>query len=515
MSLTTWMSAPVTTGSEPGTRRSGWCAAAGRPESADRAGDEESVVLADTGEMLALFGLGESNPWGWRPDDQPSVLLPDDRADVMPEDVPAEASAGDVVLNGARRRRARARYDGVEVLGVRGPSPASRSVEDHTDGAAPVAGSAPRPRSSPEEDRIDVLAPEGRSGALAAVWPVRRVRAGRERLRRAPPATTYPWTTRLVGSDWFVRTGSTARGLRVEQTSALVCGSIRRAACRSRRGVGHVRPELSPRTTGRPSLAASVAELEAAEADATEPYGLMEAAFADYDAAVLSARAAADSAAPALASVAGMADETALAAANAALAALVAQLDTTTPAAPPGPYERGDVDMTDVDELAAATQTATNRAERIATATRECAGRAGCARREGRRAHGCPGRARIFAARDRGDHRRCEPAGRAELPRCGDRCVRRRGRGPGRRRLGRCRTARVRRGRDRAARGSGARSRREATTPVTPPSSRHEPGSRRLSRYLSRSRRRAAGLQPRADRAGADRAVRRRIRRAC
>ena len=299
---------------------------------------------------------------------------------------------------------------------------------------------------------MDVTAPEGHSGALAAVGLSDVFAPAATTAAYAPPAAATEDET-LIGSTGSFqparRRGVFAWSKRVRWSVAasvvllvaVVVASVMLAQT------------LAANDRAAQAVAASVAELESAEADATEPYGLMEAAIAEYDAAVLSARAAADGAAPALASVAGMADETALAAANAALAALVAQLDTTTPAAPPGPYERGDVDMTDVDELAAATQTATNRAERIATATRECAGREGCARREGRRAHGGPGRARIFAARDRGDHRRCEPAGRAELPRCGDRCVRRRGGGPGRRRLGRCRTARVRRGRDRAARG--------------------------------------------------------------
>ena len=119
------------------------------------------------------------------------------------------------------------------------------------------------------------------------------------------------------------------------------------------------------------ALAASVAELEAAEAEATQPYALMESAIAEYDDAVLGARAAADSAGPALASVAGMVDEPALVAANAALAALVAQLDGTPLAAPPAAYERGDVDMTDLDAIAAATETARDHAEKVATATRE------------------------------------------------------------------------------------------------------------------------------------------------
>ena len=77
----------------------------------------------------------------------------------------------------------------------------------------------------------------------------------------------------------------------------------------------------------------------------------MEDAIAEYDAAVVSSRAVADSAGPPLAAVAGMTDEAALAAANAALAALIAQLDTTTLAAPPAAYARGDLDLTDIDAV--------------------------------------------------------------------------------------------------------------------------------------------------------------------
>ncbi len=119
------------------------------------------------------------------------------------------------------------------------------------------------------------------------------------------------------------------------------------------------------------ALAAATAELEGAESNATQPYAVMETAIAEYDASVVAATAAAESAGPALAAVAGMSDDAALAAANAALAALVAQLDETTLAAPPARYERGDVDMTDLDDIAAATEEATVHAERIVTATRD------------------------------------------------------------------------------------------------------------------------------------------------
>ena len=128
---------------------------------------------------------------------------------------------------------------------------------------------------------------------------------------------------------------------------------------------------LAANTRAAESLAAAVAELESAEARATEPYALMEDAIAEYDAAVVSSRAVADSAGPPLAAVAGMTDEAALAAANAALAALIAQLDTTTLAAPPAAYARGDLDVTDIDAVTSAAQKADDRAQEITAATRE------------------------------------------------------------------------------------------------------------------------------------------------
>ena len=66
-----------------------------------------------------------------------------------------------------------------------------------------------------------------------------------------------------------------------------------------------------------------------------------------------------------------MTDDAALAAANAALAALVAQLGRTGLAEPPEPYERGEIDMTDIDEIVAATEVADAHAERVTAATRE------------------------------------------------------------------------------------------------------------------------------------------------
>ncbi len=119
------------------------------------------------------------------------------------------------------------------------------------------------------------------------------------------------------------------------------------------------------------AVAAAVAELEAAEAAATQPYSPMQAAIADYNDAALGARASADSASPAFAAVAGMTDEATLASANAALAAVLAQLDDAPFDAPPARYARGDIDLTNLDAIAAATKTANSRAEQYTTATEE------------------------------------------------------------------------------------------------------------------------------------------------
>jgi hypothetical protein len=118
-------------------------------------------------------------------------------------------------------------------------------------------------------------------------------------------------------------------------------------------------------------LAAAIAELEAAEASAADPQPLLDEAVSQYDDTVATAQATADSAAPPLAAVAGMAAQPVLDASNAALAALVAQLAVTPPDDLPEPYARGDVDMTDIDEVKAATKTADNHVELLTTATRE------------------------------------------------------------------------------------------------------------------------------------------------
>ncbi|WP_139230884.1 hypothetical protein [Microbacterium sp. cf046] len=117
-------------------------------------------------------------------------------------------------------------------------------------------------------------------------------------------------------------------------------------------------------------LAAAVAELEAAETAATEPESVLKDSVAAYDESVLLARGTADSAGPALAAVVGVTEQAPLDAANAALAALTAQLDADSLADPPAPYERGDVDLTDIDAVRAATATAEDHGESITAATR-------------------------------------------------------------------------------------------------------------------------------------------------
>jgi hypothetical protein len=118
-------------------------------------------------------------------------------------------------------------------------------------------------------------------------------------------------------------------------------------------------------------LAAAVAELEAAEEAATQPQSLLEDAVAEYEDTVDIAQATADNAGPPLAAVAGMAPQPLLDASNAALAALVAQLAASSIGDLPEPYERGDVDLTDIDAVQGATAAAEEHATRVITATRE------------------------------------------------------------------------------------------------------------------------------------------------
>jgi hypothetical protein len=118
-------------------------------------------------------------------------------------------------------------------------------------------------------------------------------------------------------------------------------------------------------------LAAAVAELDAAEESATQPESVLDEAVGQYDDTVETARATADSAGPPLAALAGMAAQPQLDASNAALAALVAQLDATSLGDMPEPYARGDVDMSDIEQVRAATETAKDHAALVTTTTRE------------------------------------------------------------------------------------------------------------------------------------------------
>lgn len=116
-------------------------------------------------------------------------------------------------------------------------------------------------------------------------------------------------------------------------------------------------------------LSAAVADLEAAEAAATEPEFALQEAIGIYDDTVELAQATADSAGPPLAAVAGMTDETLLTASNTALADLVAQLAVDTAFEAPAEYERGDVALTDLDAIAAATERAEAHATAVTAAT--------------------------------------------------------------------------------------------------------------------------------------------------
>jgi hypothetical protein len=128
---------------------------------------------------------------------------------------------------------------------------------------------------------------------------------------------------------------------------------------------------ISANNVAARELAAAVADLEAAEETATQPQSVLDAAVKKYDETVEMARATADSAGPPLAAIAGMAAQPLLDASNATLAALVAQLDASTLDDMPEPYERGDVDVTDIEEVRAATTIAEDHADLVTTATRE------------------------------------------------------------------------------------------------------------------------------------------------
>ncbi len=118
-------------------------------------------------------------------------------------------------------------------------------------------------------------------------------------------------------------------------------------------------------------LSAAVADLEAAEEAATEPEFALQEAIGIFDNTVELAQTTADSAGPPLAAVAGMTDETLLTASNTALADLVAQLAVDTAFETPAAYERGDVDLTDLDAIAAATEAAEAHATAVTAATDE------------------------------------------------------------------------------------------------------------------------------------------------
>ena len=291
---------------------------------------------------------------------------------------------------------------------------------------------------------MDVTAPEGHSGALAAVGLSDVFAPAATTAAYAPPAAATEDETFIGSTGSFQparRRGVFAWSKRVRWSVAasvvllvaVVVASVMFAQT------------LAANNRAAQAVAASVAELEAAEADATQPYGLMEAAIAEYDAAVLSARAAADGAGAGarIGRGHGRRNRARCGQRRARCARRAARRPRLSPR-PPGPYERGDVDMTDVDEIAAATQ----------TATQPCgADRHGDARMRGpRRPRSLEKVAALTAAQVAlgsslpataviivGENQRAEQSFRDAV----DRRVRRRARGPGGRRLGRCRTARV------------------------------------------------------------------------
>ncbi len=187
--------------------------------------------------------------------------------------------------------------------------------DDGVEAFAPVAITGALAR----DDRTEVFAPVGSADPFAPVAPDAPL-AGTTAI--APAGSDVPARRRGPGWSKRVRWSVAAS---VVLLIAVVVGAVWFAQT------------LAVNNQAAQALAAAVAELEAAEADATEPYPLMEESIAEYDEAVLGARATADSAAPAFAAVAGMTNEATLAAANAALADLLALLDGAGLAEPSEP----------------------------------------------------------------------------------------------------------------------------------------------------------------------------------
>ena len=201
-----------------------------------------------------------------------------------------------------------------------------------------------------QDDRTELLAPVNSSVALAPVPTAVPSSA----TQPATPARTMTLARRRGFAGW-------SRPMRWLVAASVILLVV----------IGAVAFAQALAANNQAAVAAAVAELEAAEAAATQPYAPMQAAVADYNDAVLGARASADGASPAFAAVAGMTDESRFASANAALAAVLAQLDDTPLAAPPERYARGDIDLTNLDAIAAATKTANDRAKELTTATEE------------------------------------------------------------------------------------------------------------------------------------------------
>ena len=245
----------------------------GRGEVAEAAPPDTAEVSA-ADEMMALFaGLDEDDDEVQ--DDEPDRYEPDRNEPALDEPDRDETAAGD----------AHPSEGATAVLAPVGAAYAAPRAAS----ADPIASTAPAAVTAP----VSPAAPTG------AFFP-------------APRRRLFGWSRRV---SWSVAAS-------VVLLAAVVIGSF-------------VVAQVLANNRAAEARAAAVSILEASEGDATAPYSLMEAAIAEYDGAVLSARASADSAAPAFAAVPGMTDDAALAAANAALAALVAQLGTTGLAEPP------------------------------------------------------------------------------------------------------------------------------------------------------------------------------------
>lgn len=298
-------------------------------------------------------------------------------AEVSAEDsaAPGETSPGPTAkpARSARKRRAAdagtvalaggsvAASDVSPVEATRDPTGATAAAEgEPTDPLAWLDRVEEHPTATPEKAALGSwLGTAGGSGTSAAGYPAAVAAAALAEPTAAtgPVGSFSPARRRGIGA-WSSRVRWSV-GVAIVLLIAVVAGSI------------VIAQTVSANNLAAQELAAAVTALEAAEESATQPQSVLDEAVRQYEDTVEAARTTADSAGPPLAALAGMAAQPQLDASNAALAALVAQLDAASLDDVPEPYERGDIDMSDIDQVQAATTTADGHAALVTTATRE------------------------------------------------------------------------------------------------------------------------------------------------